>query len=160
MQVLWNSTRVTLSSINPHKTKINHYWLNLLQTLKYTTPLGESLRSSFPPLGLQKKTLDSTHLRIPLINTRSKKNRTLDSPNILIFFSNTGNKGMNWSTRWIELAHVANNQAVANEGWIARYFPRALRFSQINLRKNQEQRDAISADPKWNFLRQPSPTDD
>ena len=82
----------------------------------------------------------------------------MDSPNILIFFGNTGNKGANSSTGWIGLARVANNQAVANEGWIARYFPPVRGFSRTNLRKSQEQKDAISAGPTWDFLPQLSPT--
>ena len=36
------------------------------------------------PMGLQKETLDSLCLRIPLINTRNKKDKTLDSLRILI----------------------------------------------------------------------------
>ena len=55
--------------------------------------------------------MGSPHLRIPLINTWKKKDRTLDSFSILISFSNTRNKGMNSSTKWIGLAHEANNQA-------------------------------------------------
>ena len=51
-------------------------------------------------------------LSISMINTRNK-GRTLDSPSIFISFSNTCNKGMNSSTKWIGLGRVANNQAVA-----------------------------------------------
>ena len=60
------------------------------------------------------------------------------------------------STCYIGLTHVVNNQVVANEGWIARYFPWAPRFSQTNWRKNQEQKVAISAGPKWDFFPQPA----
>ena len=70
-------------------------------TLIYTIQLVEGLRSSFPSLGLHKETLDSPYLRIPLINTRNKKDGTLDSPSILISFGNTNKKGMNFSTRWM-----------------------------------------------------------
>ena len=80
----------------------------------------------------------------------------MDSPSILIFFRNTGNKGMNFSTGWIKLARVANNQAVAYEGLIRKYFPYASGFNQTNLRKNQERKDAISAEPKQDVL--PHPT--
>ena len=44
-------------------------------------------------MGLHRKILDLLYLRIPLINTRYKKDGTLDSPSILISFSSAGKKG-------------------------------------------------------------------
>ena len=85
-------------------------------------------------------------LRIPEINTRNKKDRTLNSPNILSSFSDTGSKGMNFSTAEMKLLHVANIQTVAQD------FPRTSRLSQTNFRKNQEQKDAISTCPISEFL--------
>ena len=41
----------------------------------------------------------------------------------------------------------ANNQVVAHEDLMGSYFPRASGFSRTNLRKKQEQKDAILADP-------------
>ena len=63
---------------------------------------------------------------------------------------------MDSSTRWTELARVANNHVVANEGWIV-----PLRFEiQVNqFVKKQEEKDAISTNPKWKFLSQPSRTE-
>ena len=89
---------------------------------------------------MRKKILDSPHLPIPLITTKNRKDRTLDSRSILIFFSNTGSKWMNTSTRLIGLVRVAYNQAVANEGWIARYFVLASGFSPTNFRKKNRNR--------------------
>ena len=63
-------------------------------------------------LGLHKEILYSPYHRVPLINTRNKKDGTLDSPSILISFSNTSNKVINFSTGRMNLAHVANNQAI------------------------------------------------
>ena len=63
---------------------------------------------------------------------------------------------MNFSTGWIKLARVANNQAVAYEGLIRKYFPHASGLNRTNLRKNQERKDAISAQPKQDVL--PHPT--
>ena len=96
--------------------------------------------------------MDSPYLRIPLINTRNNKDRTLDSPSILTSYSNTGNKEMNFSTGWMKLVRVANNQAVIHKGLIGGYFPCASRFSRNNLRKNQEQKDAILVGPTSDFL--------
>ena len=76
----------------------------------------EGLRINFPPLRLHKEILDSPYLCILLINTRKKKYRTLDSPSILIVFGNTGNNRMNFSTGWMKVARVANNQTVSHEG--------------------------------------------
>ena len=64
---------------------------------------------------------------------------------------------MDSSTRWIGLARVANNHVVVNEGWVV-----PLRFEiQVNqfVKKKQEEKDAISTNPKWNFLPQPSRTE-
>ena len=167
---LCKCSQILYASLNaasaPNITKNNHYRLNLLHTLIYTVLLAEDLRSSFPPLGLHKEISDSPYIRIPLINIRNKKDRTLDAPSILIFFCNTGNKGMNISTGWMKLVHVANNQAVAHEGLIGRYFPRALGFSQTNLqtppppptkkKKKQEQKGAISVGTILDFLPHPN----
>ena len=81
--------------------------------------------------------MDSPYLRIPLINIRNIKDRTLDSPIILTSYSNTGNKEMNVSTGWMKLVRVANNQAVAHKRFIARYFPCVSGFSLTNLRKKK-----------------------
>ena len=64
---------------------------------------------------------------------------------------------MNFSTGWIKLARVANNQAVAYEGLIRKYFPHASGFNRTNLRKNQERKDAISAEPKQDVCTTPPP---
>ena len=78
----WNNPRDMFSQIlhpsptvasTPNRMKTNHCWLNLPHTLNHTTPLAEGLRSSLQPLRLQEKILDSSHLRILLINTRNKK---------------------------------------------------------------------------------------
>ena len=100
--------------------------------------------------------MDLPYLRVPLINTRNNKDRTLDSPSILTSYSNTGNNEMNFSTGWMKLVRVANNQAVVHKGLIGRYFPCALRFSRTNLRKNQEQKDAILVGPTLDFLSSPT----
>ena len=48
---------------------------------------------SFQQLGLTKGILDSCYLVIPLINTKNKtKNEILDSPRILVSWSNTRNE--------------------------------------------------------------------
>ena len=99
----------------PNVIKTNHYGLNLLHALIYTVPLAAGLRSSFPPLGY------SPYIRIALITIRNNKDRTLDIPSILISISNTGNRGMNNSTGWMKLVHVANSQAVSHEGLIRSY---------------------------------------
>ena len=79
------------------RAKTNHYWLNLPYPLNYTTPLFEGLRTSFPPY---QKIWSSPHFRIPLINSRNKKDRTLDSPSIIVSFSNTeGDKLIYWVGR-------------------------------------------------------------
>ena len=91
----------------------------------YTVLFAEGLRSSFPPLVLYKKILESSYLCIPLINIRNKKNGTLDSVSIIISISKTGNIGMNFSTGWMKLVHLANNQTVAHEVLPEIYFPSA-----------------------------------
>ena len=98
--------------------------------------------------------MDSPYLRIPLINIRNIKDRTLDSPSILTSYSNTGNKEMNVSTGWMKLVRVANNQAVVHKRFIARYFPCVSGFSLTDLRKKkkQEKKDAISPGPSLDFL--------
>ena len=102
---------------------------------------------------LHKEIMDSPYLRIPLINIRNIKDRTLDSPIILTSYSNTGNKEMNVSTGWMKLVRVANNQAVVHKRFIARYFPCVSGFSLTNLRKKkQEKKDAISPGPSLDFL--------
>ena len=53
---------------------------------------------------------------------------------------------MIFSTAGMKLLHVANNQIVFQD------FPRTSRLSQTNLRKNQEQKDAISARAISEFL--------
>ena len=56
----------------------------------------ENLEKNFLPLVLHKEILE---LLIPLINTRSKKIKSLDSLNILISFINTRSKRRNSSTK-------------------------------------------------------------
>ena len=92
-QILYPSPRVAATT---SRAKTNHYWLNLPHALNYTTPLFEGLRTSFPPY---QKIWSSPHFHIPLINSRNKKDRTLDSPSIIVSFSNTEKKGINSSTR-------------------------------------------------------------
>ena len=70
--------------------------------------------SSSPPLGLHQKILYSPpHC---LDQHQKQKDRTLNSPSILISFRNTGNKVMNSSTGCVGLLCVADNHVAANEG--------------------------------------------
>ena len=85
--------------------------------------------------------MDSPYLRIPQINTRNTKDKALDSPSILTCFSNTGNKEMNFSTGQMELARVANNQAVAHGSLIGRYFRCASGFIPNQIFKNTRNRE-------------------
>ena len=101
-------------------------------TLNYTTPLEKSLRRSFPPLGLYKVILDPLHLLIPLINTRKKKDKTLDSPSVLISFSYTRKEMMNSSTRQIGRTRVTVSWAV-HKSRIARCSSRVPGFSRSDL---------------------------
>ena len=66
---------------------------------------------------------------------------------------------MNLSNRWGGLAPVVKNQAITKKCLIGKYFPRVSGFSQRNLQKNQDQKDAISAGPKYGFLPQSLPMD-
>ena len=131
----------------PSITKTNHYWLNLLHTLIYTISLEEGLKSNFPLLVLHKEIMDSPYLRIPLINIRNIKDKTLDSPRILTSYSNTGNKEMNFSTGWMKLVRVANNQAVVHKSFIGRYFPCVSGFSLTNLRKKKNRKRKMRFHP-------------
>ena len=101
-------------------------------TLNYTTPLEKSLRRSFPPLGLYKVILDPLHLLIPLINTRKKKDKTLDSPSVLTSFSYTRKEMMNSSTRQIGRTRVTVSWAV-HKSRIARCSSRVPGFSRSDL---------------------------
>ena len=50
-----------------------------------------------------------------MIFDKKQKDKTLDSPSVLISFSYTRKKKKNPSPRWIRLTRVTNGRAVAHE---------------------------------------------
>ena len=121
---------------SPNRTKTNRDGLSLINIL--TKLHHRACGSSWDQLSSSEVTQENLRLTPPpysIDQHQTQRNKTLNSSSILIYFSNTKNKGMMSSAGYIGLADVAINQAVANEGWIVRYLPYAPRFHQIICKK-------------------------
>ena len=90
----------------PNKTKINHNWLNHLQTRLRHLARGRSEWKLSNPWGDKRKCWTHLPFSFHLINTRNKKE--------------------NLPTRQIRLTRVTNSWADAHKSWIARCFPPTL----------------------------------
>ena len=68
---------------------------------------------------------------------QKQKDKTIDSPRVLISFSYTRNKKKSSSTRYIRLIRVTNSRSVAHKSWMARCFPRVPVFASTSLQQRQ-----------------------